>query len=93
MSKELFDSIQARVDSEIKPKISKVFKPADPNGEPHKYDFRDMKTDLEKIRDEFCQEYPSELVYTKLFEVTLVLSEHFLVLTKQANQGTETIAQ
>jgi hypothetical protein len=94
MSKELFDAIQARVDSEIKPKITKMFDYSKTEEDKSaKYDFRDLKTDLEKVRDEFCQEYPQELVYTKLFEVTLLLSEHFLVLTRQASQGSELVSK
>ena len=77
MSKELFDTIQHRVDTEIKPKIQKAFQSkqeVDDAGSPienTKYDFRDMKRDLEGIQKEFCDEYPNELVFQKLFEVTL----------------------
>lgn len=54
MSKELFDTIQRRVDNDIKPKIMKAFSAKAPAEDPEssqssKYDFRDMKRDLESI--------------------------------------------
>ena len=60
MSKELFDSIQKRVDAEIKPKINAMLQnvgggsvgepgsPMSPGGA-EKYEFRDLKRDLEGI--------------------------------------------
>ena len=41
----------------------------------NKYEFRDLKRDLEGIHEEYSAKYPSELVYQKLFEVTFQMSE------------------
>lgn len=59
LSKELFDSIQKRVDQEIKPKINAMLQnmQGGSGGEPgspvspgsDKYEFRDLKRDLEGI--------------------------------------------
>ena len=61
LSKELFDAIQKQVDSEIKPKINAMLSMtgAGSTGEPNspmspsadKYEFRDLKRDLEKIHE------------------------------------------
>ena len=42
--------------------------PASPGSE--KYEFRDLKRDLEGIQESFSENYPAELVYQKLFDVT-----------------------
>ena len=77
LSKELFDSIQKQVDAEIKPKINAQLQnakgssgeePTSPSVD--KYDFRDLKRDLESINETYCETYPVELVYQKLFDVT-----------------------
>ena len=51
-----------------------------------------MKRDLESILEEFSVEYPKEMVYTKLFEVTMQLGELFNVQCKQASQSAEIFA-
>ena len=35
-----------------------------------KYEFRDLKRDLEGIQETYLENYPAELVYQKLFDVT-----------------------
>ena len=37
---------------------------------PNKYEFRDLKRDLESIHEEYSQTYPAELVYQKIFDIT-----------------------
>jgi len=61
LSKELFDAIQKQVDSEIKPKINAMMQnigggsggepgsPLSPSAD--KYEFRDLKRDLENIHE------------------------------------------
>lgn len=84
LSKELFDAIQKQVDSEIKPKINALLQnigspavepgsPASPGAD--RYEFRDLKRDLENMQETYCENYPAELVYQKLFDVTFQMSE------------------
>ena len=44
--------------------------PGSPVSPGAKYEFRDLKRDLEGIFEEFSANYPAELVYQKLFDVT-----------------------
>jgi len=34
-----------------------------PSPSPDKYEFRDLKCDLEKMQEQYCATYPAELVY------------------------------
>lgn len=79
LSKELFDAIQKQVDSEIKPKINAMLnkigagsggEPGSPVSPGAKYEFRDLKRDLEGILERFSENYPAELIHQKLFDVT-----------------------
>ena len=54
-----------------------------------KYEFRDLKRDLEGIQAEFSENYPSELVYQKLFDVTFQMSELLAFVNKQISQNAE----
>ena len=98
MSKELFDAIQKRVDSEIKPKINAMLQniqggsgepgsPVSPGSD--KYEFRDLKRDLEGIQESFSENYPAELVYQKLFDVTFQMSELLAFVNKQISSNAE----
>ena len=40
-----------------------------------KYEFVDLKRDLQGINEEYSQNYPAELVYQKIFDVTFQMSE------------------
>ena len=57
-----------------------------------RYEFRDLKTDLEDMKEIFIKEYPSELVYQKIFEVTFDLAERLHLVTKQAVVSAEMLA-
>ena len=57
-----------------------------------RYEFRDLKTDLEDMKEVFIKEYPSELVYQKIFEVTFDLAERLHLVTKQAVVSAEMLA-
>jgi hypothetical protein len=57
-----------------------------------KYDFRDLKRDLENIHAAHTETYPSELVYQKLFDVTFQMSELLMFVTRQVSQNAEMFA-
>ena len=57
-----------------------------------RYEFRDLKTDLEDMKEIFIKEYPSDLVYQKIFEVTFDLAERLHLVTKQAVVSAEMLA-
>ena len=102
LSKELFDVIQKQVDTEIKPKINAMLQKigsasgAEPgtsvNSDANKYDFRDLKRDLENIHATHSETYPSELVYQKIFDVTFQMSELLMFVTRQVGQNAELFA-
>ena len=55
-----------------------------------KYEFRDLKRDLEGIQEAFSENYPAELVYQKLFDVTFQMSELLAFVNKQISSKTLT---
>ena len=65
--------------------------PASPNRD--KYEFRDLKHDLEDIQESYAQNYPSELVYQKLFDVAFQMTELLTFVTKQLGQNSELYAK
>jgi len=58
----------------------------------NKYDFRDLKRDLENIHATHAEKFPSELVYQKLFDVTFQMSELLMFVTRQVSQNAEMFA-
>ena len=62
--------------------------PSSPNAS-DKYEFRDLKRDLEGIQEAFSEDYPAELVYQKLFDVTFQMSELLAFVTKQISSNAE----
>jgi hypothetical protein len=93
LHKDLQDAIQKHVDAEIKPKIQAQNKlNMAPGEEGLRYEFRDLKTDLEDMKELFVKEYPSELVYQKVFEVTFDLAERLHLVSKQAVVSAEMLA-
>ena len=93
LQKDLFDAIQKQVDSEIKPKIAAQGKKTLPDEEiVAKYEFRDLKSDLEDMKEFFVTDYPTDLVFQKIFEVTFELSERLHMVTKQSIVSAEMFA-
>ena len=102
LSKELFDAIQKQVDTEIKPKINAMLQNigsasgAEPgsttSSDANKYDFRDLKRDLENIQATHSENFPPELVYQKLFDVTFQMSELLVFVTRQVSQNAQLFA-
>ena len=54
-----------------------------------KYEFRDLKRDLEGIHETYSENYPAELVYQKLFDVSFQMSELLSFVNKQVSQNAE----
>ena len=50
-----------------------------------KYEFRDLKRDLEGIHETYSENYPAELVYQKLFDVTFQMGELLNFVNKQVS--------
>jgi len=48
-----------------------------------RYEFRNLKEDLEAIGAKFMVDYPEQLVHQKIFEVTFQMSELLLFVNKQ----------
>ena len=47
-----------------------------------KYELRDLKSDLEDMKEFYATDYPSDLVYQKIFEITFELSERLHVVSR-----------
>ena len=58
--------------------------PLSPGG---KYEYRDLKRDLEGIHETYSETYPAELVYQKLFDVTFQMSELLSFVNKQVSSN------
>ena len=63
-----------------------------PEAPVEKYEFRDLKSDLEDMKEFYSTDYPSELVYQKIFEVTFTLSEKLHVVSRQQLASAELLA-
>lgn len=86
--KDLFEAIQKQVDKQIKPKINALLDnrvSQEDEGETKKsrYEFRNLKEDLEAIGAKFMVDYPEQLVHQKIFEITFQMSELLLFVNKQ----------
>ena len=96
----MFDAIQKQVDAEIKPKINAMLsnnpgaqsEPNSPSSPGDKYEFRDLKRDLENIQESYTEQYPAELVYQKIFDVTFQMGELLMFVSKQVSQNAEMFA-
>ena len=51
-----------------------------------------MKGDLEDMKEFYSTDYPADLVYQKIFEVTFELSERLHLVSKQAVVSAEMLA-
>lgn len=66
--------------------------PASPS-RPEKYEFRDLKRDLESMQEQYSEQYPRELVYEKLFDVAFQMTELLSFVNRQVSQNSELFAK
>ena len=92
LQKELFDAIDSQIKNDVMPKIVAQGTLSTPEAPVEKYEFRDLKSDLEDMKEFYSTDYPSELVYQKIFEVTFTLSEKLHVVSRQQLASAELLA-
>jgi len=92
LQKELYDAIDSQVKNDVMPKIVTQGTLSTPEAPVEKYEFRDLKGDLEDMKEFYLTDYPSELVYQKIFEVTFTLSEKLHVVHRQRLTSAELLA-